>query len=318
MFPTDSRSVEHRNSPAPTTYQMDKPNQLTRKQDSVLMVRLEQNEGPYSLDIVATFTGAAIVVGDQTEVMAILGTAQLPFSRVNRAVFHLSGLNSNYLSLVSLVSRNVLRTWNVQSINGALEIVSNYEDESILRSSEVCASFRVSEAQEKNIIIERLTKDRLELVRSWRNNRETTKYMFYQEMITAEAQQSWFRQIDNDSNYYFVIVVEKKPLGIINLKNVDMEEKTGESGIFLAPGENHPPFLGYGAYMTLIDFSVFALGIQKIVATIRSDNRDAVQFNKVFGFKQIEENKEQISMVLEAANYLQTSSPIRRMIGFRG
>src|SRR4051812_30685 len=72
-----------------------------------------------------------------------------------------------------------------------------------------------------------------ELVRGWRNDPAISRYMEFREHITAEMQRQWFGRINNDRNYYFVIEANGERLGVINLKDIDRDRRTGEAGVFL-------------------------------------------------------------------------------------
>ena len=46
-------------------------------------------------------------------------------------------------------------------------------------------------------------------------------------------QEKWFEKINNDNNFYFIIEYEGREVGMINIKDVDYEKRTGEPGMFL-------------------------------------------------------------------------------------
>jgi hypothetical protein len=49
--------------------------------------------------------------------------------------------------------------------------------------------------------LERLTADKIELVRNWRNDPKISQYMEFRDHITAEMQKKWFASVDNENNY---------------------------------------------------------------------------------------------------------------------
>lgn len=81
--------------------------------------------------------------------------------------------------------------------------------------------------------LKRLTHDKIELLRQWRNDPKIQQYMIYRETITPEMQEKWFQKINNDHNFYFIIEYEGKEIGCVNIKDVDYEKKCGEPGIFI-------------------------------------------------------------------------------------
>ena len=81
------------------------------------------------------------------------------------------------------------------------------------------------------IILKRLTYDKIELVRNWRNDPKISQYMEFRDYITLEMQEKWFQKINNDNNFFFIIEYEGKEIGIANIKDIEYKEKTGEAGI---------------------------------------------------------------------------------------
>ena len=56
-----------------------------------------------------------------------------------------------------------------------------------------------------DVDLHRLTKDKIEEVRQWRNDPKISQFMEYRDYITPEMQDAWFKRIDNDRNYYYII-----------------------------------------------------------------------------------------------------------------
>ena len=83
------------------------------------------------------------------------------------------------------------------------------------------------------VTLSRLTEDKIELVRNWRNDPKIAQYMEFKEHITPEMQLNWFKKINNENNYFFIIEFEGKEIGLINVKDIHYSEKVGEGGIFI-------------------------------------------------------------------------------------
>jgi hypothetical protein len=67
----------------------------------------------------------------------------------------------------------------------------------------------------------RLTEDKIELVRQWRNSPLVSNFMEYRELITPEMQLNWFNKINTNKNYYFIAEYNNVEVGLINLKDID-------------------------------------------------------------------------------------------------
>jgi hypothetical protein len=45
--------------------------------------------------------------------------------------------------------------------------------------------------------------------------------MNYQEIITPEMQEIWFDSTDQDINFFYIVELKNKKIGMVNLKNID-------------------------------------------------------------------------------------------------
>lgn len=138
------------------------------------------------------------------------------------------------------------------------------------------------------VTLRRLTADKIELVRHWRNDPKISQYMEYREHITAEMQKKWFAKVDNDCNYYFIICFDGKEIGLTNVKDVNRAEGTGEGGIFIYEDEYLNTDVPFRVIFALNDFCFDELKLESMVAHIMSDNKRAVDFNVLLGYKKLE------------------------------
>ena len=83
------------------------------------------------------------------------------------------------------------------------------------------------------ITLRRINHSDLEIVRKWRNQPRVRSQMFRDEIISQLKQVEWFQSIDNANNYYFVILENEIPLGLIFAKNINQKTNEGEGGIFM-------------------------------------------------------------------------------------
>lgn len=149
-----------------------------------------------------------------------------------------------------------------------------------------------------NIKFTRLREEDIELVRKWRNHDSIRKYMVYREHITPEMQREWFRSVDNNNNLYFIIEFKGKKIGLINGKDINWADKTMETGIFIWNRyyrKTHIPTL-----CTLI-FAELGVAIWDLKprATILKSNVTALKYNKMLGFRIIEDDPDKEYVKLE-------------------
>ncbi len=137
------------------------------------------------------------------------------------------------------------------------------------------------------LVVERLKEKDIELIRQWRNSDTIRKNMLYQEIITPEQQREWFRSINNFNNFYFILEYKGRRVGLVNVKDVDWDEHSGEAGIFMNERDLSAlliPVVGTVAINELIS-SVF--GIKKLYAKVRKENKAMQRLNALFGYKKV-------------------------------
>lgn len=144
------------------------------------------------------------------------------------------------------------------------------------------------------ITLRRLTHDKIELVRYWRTNPKISQFLVYRGEITPEQQEKWFQKINNsNTDFYFIIEIGEKEIGLINIKDIDYNEKCGEPGIFIWDDEYLNSDIPIKAMLALYDFCIESLNISKFIVHVLSDNKRAIRFNKGFGYK-ISDNQEDV------------------------
>ncbi len=138
------------------------------------------------------------------------------------------------------------------------------------------------------ISIHFLKEDEIELVRQWRNDPVVVSNYEYREHITAEMQKEWFRSINNIDNLYTIIEYQGAKIGVINIKNINWEERVCEGGIFLPDPRFHQTFLpAIVSYITTeIAFNVFEWNI--CYAHVLKENKSVQSFVKMLGYEQME------------------------------
>ena len=148
--------------------------------------------------------------------------------------------------------------------------------------------------------LKRLTHDKIELLRQWRNDPKIQQYMFYRETITPEMQEKWFQKINNDCNFYFIIEYNGKEIGCIDIKDVDYDEKIGEYGIFIYDNQFLNSDAAVRALFCITDFIWNDLHLEAILIHVLINNSRAIRFNEIQGYKMLpgEEGKENRAYIL--------------------
>jgi RimJ/RimL family protein N-acetyltransferase len=166
------------------------------------------------------------------------------------------------------------------------------------------------------IKLNRLTADKIELVRNWRNDPKISQYMFYKDYITPEMQLEWFNKINNDSNYYSIVEYNKEEIGLVNIKNIDNDKKCGEGGLFIYEDKYQNSDIPFRVSFCHSDFVFEVLKLDYIYGHIIPDNKRAVQFNKTLGAEiNISEDGKSLYMILTKENHFKQRDRYIRILG---
>lgn len=164
------------------------------------------------------------------------------------------------------------------------------------------------------IELRRIKYEDIELIRYWRNHPNIRKYMGYQKKITKKQQKEWFQKIDNKFNYYFLIVMNETPFGVINTKDVNLTDRYAEGGIFIWEEKyiNSPyPVM---ASLILLDFIFNEIEFAELsFVRVLESNIKAQNYNKQLGYVKLpnQESVENQWYVLSKEKYNRNSKKLR-------
>jgi len=148
------------------------------------------------------------------------------------------------------------------------------------------------------IALRRINHSDLEMVRKWRNQPRVRSQMFRDEIISQIQQIEWFQSIDNANNYYFVILENEIPLGLIFAKNINQKTNEGEGGIFMGDLSKISSDIPARASLLLLYFCFNCLCIKRSKIRVKTENTQALSFNLSLGYKCIDQIDD--ALILEA------------------
>jgi RimJ/RimL family protein N-acetyltransferase len=161
----------------------------------------------------------------------------------------------------------------------------------------------------------RVTEQDIELIRYWRNQPFIRDTMQFREHITAEMQKEWFKKINNKYNYYFIIEVDHKKIGMINYKDPVPHSNMAEGGILIWDVEYWGTPIPVFGSLTLLEcmYEVLNLGDNSIV-TVAKNNKRALTFNKMLGYEIYEEYKNDLffKLILTKERYFEKTIKLKK------
>ena len=150
--------------------------------------------------------------------------------------------------------------------------------------------------------LELLTQEKIELVRHWRNDPKISMYMEYREIITPEQHEKWFNNLNNGmDNFYWIIKYKGEDIGLINIKDVDYQKSTGESGVFIYCDKYLNTDISYRAHLVMFDYIFNVIGLKTVYCHILKNNIRAQRFTLYVGM-QMAEGQEDIENQLYILN----------------
>jgi UDP-4-amino-4,6-dideoxy-N-acetyl-beta-L-altrosamine N-acetyltransferase len=162
---------------------------------------------------------------------------------------------------------------------------------------------------------DRVTEADIELIRYWRNQPHIRATMQFRDYITPKMQAEWFQRINNPHNYYFVISIEEKKIGLINCKEFPGQKNISEGGIFIWEESYWGTPVPVFAALSMLEaiFEVLESGDASVV-NVRKENARALEFNKLLGYeiKGESKNSECYQLWLTKEKYMRCSPKLKR------
>ena len=126
----------------------------------------------------------------------------------------------------------------------------------------------------------------LENVIRWRMSPDVTKYMNTDPVLTLDGQKKWYDRLTQSGEYYYwVIEVNEIPCGVINLADLDKDNKRCTWGYYVAEKKLRSFDLAVSLEMSLYDYVFDVLGLNKITGESFCLNAAAIKLHELCGCK---------------------------------
>jgi len=158
-----------------------------------------------------------------------------------------------------------------------------------------------------------LSGDDLELIRCWRNDDFVRERMLFQEEISSTDQKSWFAKLDR-SMVYLLIIYREARIGLINVRNINWEERSGEAGILMGDESYRNSFVPMLAVFCLMDVFFKEFQFSQLTARVRKDNQNALNFNRDLGYRIQEEYPDHYLLTVSPEEYQKKKEQLKRVL----
>ena len=132
----------------------------------------------------------------------------------------------------------------------------------------------------------KLDESDLENVMRWRMSPDVTRYMNTDPVLTLDGQKKWYERLTKSGEfYYWVIEVDETPCGVINLADLDKNNKRCTWGYYVAEKKLRSFDLAVSLEMSLYDFVFDVLGFNKITGESFCLNSAVIKLHELCGCK---------------------------------
>ena len=126
-----------------------------------------------------------------------------------------------------------------------------------------------------------------EYIVKWRNSERVQSQFIFREQFTAEMHQNWlFTRVFTGKVIQYIIEIgnDRRPIGSIFIRDIDLKNESGEFGIFI--GEEGCQAKGYGTRATRLFVPYcFSLGFNRIFLRVLAENVLAQNCYRKAGFQ---------------------------------
>ncbi len=138
------------------------------------------------------------------------------------------------------------------------------------------------------IYLRHMTKEDIDLIVNWRNQKDVRDYFIYQETFTREGQIKWIEEQIKPGHVVQFIVCENdtnRPIGCTYLRDIDHTHKKAEYGVFIGETEMRGKGLGKEMLQLTVQYAFQTLGLHKVFARALADNQASIQCFLSGGFE---------------------------------
>jgi UDP-4-amino-4,6-dideoxy-N-acetyl-beta-L-altrosamine N-acetyltransferase len=128
----------------------------------------------------------------------------------------------------------------------------------------------------------------LELIRSWRNSKHVSQYMYTDDIISKESQIIWYSKIINSpSSKYWIIKYNNLKIGIVNLTDINYSNSSCSWAFYIGELEYRDSGAGVQTEYMIIEKVFNEIKLNKIYCEVISSNTQVINLHRRFGFKTI-------------------------------
>lgn len=137
------------------------------------------------------------------------------------------------------------------------------------------------------IYLRPMTEEDTDLIVAWRNSEGVRKHFIYQKLFTKEGHLAWLHNVVETGKAVQMIICEAETdrlLGSVYIRDIDMDHRKGEYGIFIGEADSRGKGVGTKAAKLMIEYAFNELKLHKIFLRVYADNLRAIGSYEKAGF----------------------------------
>ncbi len=164
-----------------------------------------------------------------------------------------------------------------------------------------------------DVRIRPITYDDTEDIIRWRNSDYVREKFIDRRLFTKESHEYWLKNfVETGKVAQYIILLDKKSVGSVYLRDIDKGAKTAEYGIFIGEESARGKGVGTLAAKLILSEAFDKMGLSKVFLRVIKDNTGAFKSYEKAGFKLIDrtetvnidgEDTEVIFMELEKKDF---------------
>lgn len=144
-----------------------------------------------------------------------------------------------------------------------------------------------------DVSIRPISYDDTQKIITWRNSDSVRKRFLYRGLFTKESHEKWMKtMVETGKVDQFIIVCDKEDVGSVYLRDIDMDKKEAEFGIFIGEESARKKGVGTKAANLILSYAFEKRGLETVFLRALSDNGGALRSYEKAGF--VPEDKEEI------------------------
>jgi UDP-4-amino-4,6-dideoxy-N-acetyl-beta-L-altrosamine N-acetyltransferase len=131
-----------------------------------------------------------------------------------------------------------------------------------------------------------VSEELLEMVRKWRNSTSVSQYMMTNHDISPEEHRRWIENLKTKATAKaWAIRFDGRPIGLVSLTNINLEEKTAEWGFYIADESTRGKGIGSAVLYQLLEYAFETLKLRSLSTSVMENNPNALHLYEKFGFE---------------------------------